>query len=234
LFLKKQRTLQKFFLKPLIFSKTIKKKLSIGILCLTLCFALSCSRQTDLQPKANKTISKKQNKSTSNANALASLTEAQTKWIFERLSPESKAQAWRNRLQRKAQQIVNVGQISFIERVLATISPNIFADYQSSRAIINNFETEALVYFSHQERRDVFGNLRFHEDLDTEEVQVLARRGFATSFFTNKEPKCGCRWGTYGCECKNGGCEVSGPGCGFFWWQDCTGLCNDPTPGGGF
>lgn len=227
--------LQKFLFTFQIFLKNMKKILRFGILCLTLCVFFSCSKQADLQPEKSKPVAVKQNKSVSRDD-LANLTTEQTAWIYERLSATSKAELWTARLQRKLQETWNFSQVAFIERAKFSIAPHIFEANSGYEAIAESYATEALQYFTHNERFDIFGTVEFHKDLSNQEVLDLYNLGMIktfSSFDFAEDVRCTCKWGVMGggCDCPKGGCTVvSGP-CGWFWREDCVGVCKTIAPG---
>ncbi|TAE13233.1 MAG: hypothetical protein EAZ95_11415 [Bacteroidetes bacterium] len=211
----------------------MQKLLRFGILCLTLCISFSCSKQADLQPEKSKPVAVKQNKSASRDD-LANLTTEQTAWIYERLSTTSKAELWSARLQRKLQETWNFSQVAFIERAKFSIAPHIFEANSGYEAIAESYATEALQYFTHSERFDIFGNVEFYKDLSNQEVLNLYQQGRGISFFDSMgDVGCSCRWGVPGggCDCIFGACTPRKRWCGWFGSQDCLGLCKTIGPG---
>jgi hypothetical protein len=199
-----------------------------------LCIFFSCSKQSDLQPeKSNKPASTKQNKSVSREN-LANLTTDQTAWIYERLSATSKAELWSARLQRKLQESWNFSQVAFIERAKFSIAPHIFEANSGYEAIAENYANEALQYFTHSERYDIFGTVEFDKDLSNQEVLNLYESGTLVEFGDSMgDVGCTCRWGVPGggCDCPKGGCSARKRFCGWLGSQDCIGLCKVIGPG---
>jgi hypothetical protein len=169
---------------------------------------------------------------------LSALTSIQRKWILVRLTNEDKATVWKNRLQRKLQTTVNVNQANFLREIHDLIKPSIFEkgtqDDIAFQANIDNHVERAFNIFGENEAKEIFGDVTFPADLNTDAVYELALQGSLVSYLDTfadditEQKKCNCLWsGWTGCgKCQaTMECGRSRNGCGFLGLMECIGLC---------
>jgi hypothetical protein len=151
--------------------------------------------------------------------------------FFQKLSPKTKAEFWRNHLYEclKRKPELTQRQVAVINSTLNLITPELFA-----RGITKDTDTERVRIFKAQEReifdtftkeegRGIFAELGGLDQSNEEEPQLLDDEVLVLC--TCNELSDWCPEGSECLEIPTVKCQSSDSGCGTLWLYMCLGLC---------
>lgn len=144
--------------------------------------------------------------------------------IFSTLSAKEKSDLWRTHFQNQLDgKMLNDEQRQILEEARELTSPRLFRSRidRTTRLRIAAFKKAARNQFDHATARQVFGQLGEEKS----EVTVKAITGGTACACNNEDDWCP---DGYGCD-ETAGCDIVRDACGWWWTDDCNGLCEDPS-----